>query len=93
MPMRSTNISQEDMKSMCQEAVNRAALYIAIEDDTDLKRAFAIHAINGTEWDESEMTEELYQMFRNLNDDEVSSLNSAQQILYETLGSMKGELI
>lgn len=53
------NISQEDMKSMCQEAVNRAMLFIAIKDDPDLYRAFAVNAIAGVKWDESEITEEL----------------------------------
>ena len=53
------NISQDDMKAMCKEAVNRAALFLAIKDDPKLYRAFAIHAIQGVEWDESELTEEL----------------------------------
>lgn len=54
------HISQEDMKVMCREAVNRAALFIAIQTDPQLYKAFAVYAIAGTEWDESEMTEELY---------------------------------
>lgn len=54
------NISQEDMKAMCKEAVNRAAAYVyAIKDDPKLYKAFAVHAINGVEWDESETTGEL----------------------------------
>jgi len=55
------DISQEDMKAMCKEAVNRAAAFLAIKDSPQLYRAFAVHAIYGREWDESEMTEELRQ--------------------------------
>ncbi len=55
------NISQEDMRRMCKKAVNRAALYIALKESgrptTD--QAFAIHALGSTEWDESEVTEEI----------------------------------
>ncbi len=55
------NISQEDMRRMCKQAVNRAALYIA---HTRSKRphtmqAFAIHAAECTDWDDAEMTEEI----------------------------------
>jgi hypothetical protein len=53
------NISQEDMKAMCKKAVSRAAAFIAIKDDPRMYKAFAIHSINGFEWDESEMTEDL----------------------------------
>jgi hypothetical protein len=55
------NISQEDTKAMCIEAVNRAALYIAIQSKPELNKAFAIHAIQGYEWYESELTEDLYE--------------------------------
>jgi len=55
------NISQEDMKAMCIEAVNRAALYIAIQSKPKLNRAFAINAIVGYEWYEAELTEDLYE--------------------------------
>jgi hypothetical protein len=54
------NISQEDMKAMCIDAVNRAALFLAIKDKPELYTAFAIHALQGVEWDEAELTEELY---------------------------------
>lgn len=55
------NISQEDMRRMCKQAVNRAALYIA---HTRSKRphtmqAFAIHAAECSEWDDAEITEEI----------------------------------
>lgn len=54
------NISQEDMKAMNKEAVNRAMLFLTIKSDPDLYRAFAIEALGCNEWDESEMTEDLY---------------------------------
>lgn len=49
------NISQEDMKSMCKDAVNRAAMFLKIKD-TNLYRAFTIHALGGFEWDDPEDT-------------------------------------
>lgn len=54
------NISQEDMKAMNKEAVNRAMLFLTIKSDPDMYRAFAIEALGCEKWDESEMTEELY---------------------------------
>lgn len=51
------NISQEDMKEMCRDAVNRAAMFLEIKDNNRLYRAFAIHAIEGAEWDDPEETE------------------------------------
>lgn len=54
------NISQEDMKAMNKEAVNRAMLFLTIKSDPNMYRAFAIEALGCEEWDESEMTEELY---------------------------------
>ena len=55
------HISQEDMKAMNKEAINRAMLFLTIKSDPDLYRAFAIEALGCEEWDESEMTEDLYQ--------------------------------
>ena len=52
------NISQADMKDMCKTAVNRAALFLSIKDDPALYRAFAIHAIEGFEWDDAEQTDD-----------------------------------
>lgn len=52
-------ISQEDMKEMCKEAVNRAEVFIQILENNDLYRAFAIEAIDGIKWDEPELTEDL----------------------------------
>ena len=43
---------------MCKMAVNRAALFLSIKDDPNLYRAFAIHALEGFEWDDAEETED-----------------------------------
>lgn len=69
------NISQEDMKNMCKRAVNRAALYIA---HTHINRphtlqAFAIHAAECIDWDDSEITDEIEQ--------EMDLIALAEQIL------------
>lgn len=53
------NISQEDMRAMCKEAVNRAAVFLKVKDDPRLYRAFAIHAIEAVEWDDPEETEDM----------------------------------
>lgn len=55
------NISQEDMKDMCKKAVNRAALYIALQhsERPTTMQAFAIHSISCNEWDDSEITEDI----------------------------------
>lgn len=52
-------ISQEDMRQMCKEVVNRAELYLQIRNDPKLNLAFSVEAYYGREWDEPEMTEEL----------------------------------
>lgn len=52
------DISQSDMMEMCKMAVNRAALFLKIKDDPSLYRAFAIHALEGFEWDNAEETED-----------------------------------
>lgn len=52
------NISQEDIRSMCKMAVNRAALFLKMQDDPALYRAFAVHALEGFEWDDAEDTED-----------------------------------
>lgn len=44
------------MKTMCRDAVNRAAMFLEIKDDPSLYKAFAIHAIEGSEWDNPERT-------------------------------------
>lgn len=50
-------ISQEDVREMCRDAVNRVAMFLKIKDDPSIYRAFTIHAIEGTEWDNPEETE------------------------------------
>lgn len=52
------NITQADMKDMCKMAVNRAALFLKISEDPALYRAFAIHAVEGIEWDDAEETDD-----------------------------------
>lgn len=52
-------ISQEDIKEMCKDAVNRAALYIKLCDDPKLIRAFLIEAMDCSQWDEPEMTQDI----------------------------------
>ena len=51
------NISQEDMRDMCKEAVNRAALYLSLSDKE--REAFKIEAINCDNWDNAEITEDI----------------------------------
>ena len=53
------NISEEEIKEMCREVVNRAALFLEIQKDPKLLKAFSIEAIYGIEWDEPQITEEL----------------------------------
>lgn len=43
------NISQDDMMIMCKDAVDRAALFLSIQD-TDLYEAFTIYSVPGLEW-------------------------------------------
>ena len=52
------NISQEEMKEMCREVVDRAALFLEIQKAPQLLKAFSIEAIYGIEWDEPHVTEE-----------------------------------
>ena len=49
------NISQADMRDMCKNAVNRAAMYLGLSDDE--KEAFKVEAINCDNWDNAEFTE------------------------------------
>ena len=55
------NISQEDMRAMCKQAVNRAALYIAHtrSNRPHTMQAFAMHAAGCNEWDDAEITDEI----------------------------------
>ena len=45
------NISQDDMKAMCRDAVNRAALYLELQKD-GLSDVFSIYSIPGLNWDD-----------------------------------------
>ena len=44
-------ISQEDMKAMCKQAVNRAAVFLKVLSDPDMYKAFSLHAAFCTQWD------------------------------------------
>ncbi len=50
------NISNEDIKAMCKDAVNRAAAFLDIMNNPDMYRGFVMYAINGTQWDDAETT-------------------------------------
>ncbi len=52
-------IPDEEIKRMCKEAVNRAALFWQIIEDERLLKTFAIEAYTCGEWDEPELTEDL----------------------------------
>lgn len=41
---------------MCKEVVNRAALFLEIQKDPGLYKAFAIEAFDSAKWDEPQMT-------------------------------------
>ncbi len=53
------NISQEDMKAMCKQAVNRAAVFLTVMSEPDMYKAFSIYSIVGINWDDPEMTNDL----------------------------------
>lgn len=53
------NISQEDMKAMCKQAVNRAAAFLTVISNPDMYKAFSMNAIVCSKWDDPEMTEDL----------------------------------
>lgn len=48
------NISQEDIEDMCKNAVDRAALFLSIQE-SDLYRPFAVYALPGLEWDKADI--------------------------------------
>jgi len=56
------DISQEDMREMCKNAVDRAALFLSIQN-TGLYKAFAIYAVPGLEWDDADMEGEFGKRF------------------------------
>ena len=45
------NISQDDMRSMCRNAVNRAALYLELQKN-GLSDVFSIYSIPGLNWED-----------------------------------------
>ena len=53
------HISNEDIKVMCKDAVNRAAAFLEIANNPDMYRGFVMYAINGTQWDAAEATDYL----------------------------------
>lgn len=53
------NISQEDIKAMCKQAVNRSAVFLKIISDPDMYKVFSIHAIDCKQWDDPEVTADL----------------------------------
>lgn len=63
------NISQEDMKSMCKQAVNRASLMLEFLAEPDLADTFfSIEACAGKEWDNPEVTDEIQKMWIQINE-------------------------
>lgn len=46
------NISQEDMKAMCKDAVNRAAVIMRAMPYEELQRAVVLFGYSTSEWDE-----------------------------------------
>lgn len=52
-------IKQEDIKAMCKQAVNRAAMFLKIQNDPEMYKAFAIYAVMCSDWDDVEETEEI----------------------------------
>ena len=53
------NISQEDMKTMCKQAVNRAAVFLKVMSNPDMYKAFSLHAVICRKWDDPELTDDL----------------------------------
>lgn len=53
------NISNDDIKDMCKETVNRADMFLRIQQDPELYKAFAIWAFDSKAWDDNEVTDQL----------------------------------
>lgn len=53
------NIPNDEIKKMCKEVVNRAALFLEIQKDPELYKGFAIEAFDSAKWDEPVMTDNL----------------------------------
>ncbi|MCQ2485332.1 MAG: hypothetical protein MJ168_08370 [Clostridia bacterium] len=45
------NISQDDMRDMCKEAVNRSAVLEQMFNDEELKKALIFYGYSTNEWD------------------------------------------
>lgn len=45
------NISQDDMRDMCKEAVNRSAVLEQMFNDEELKKALILYGYSTNEWD------------------------------------------
>lgn len=56
------NISQEDMRAMCQDAVNRAALFLDIQN-TKMYEPFAMYALPALKWNDADTENEFAQQF------------------------------
>lgn len=62
-------ISQEDMKQMCKRVVNRASLYVdKICNSHRMHKAFLIYASHCLSWDEPEITDEIKEELKFLED-------------------------
>ena len=59
------NISQDDMKAMCQEAVNRCYLYLSIQG-TKLEQGFDIFGYDSAKWDNPNPDETSVKKFEEL---------------------------
>ena len=53
------NISNDDIKDMCKEAVNCADMFLKIQQDPELYKTFAMWACDSKAWDEPEVTDQL----------------------------------
>ena len=60
------NISQDDMKTMCKAAVDRAAMFFKLIDEPQLYKAFVIYAAVGEHWDDAEITDEILEQVKTL---------------------------
>lgn len=64
------NISQDDMRTMCKEAVNRADAFLKIQQDAEAYHAFKSNAIYAAEWDDADKAavQEIYDSYCHLCD-------------------------
>lgn len=65
------NISQEDIKTMCQEAVNRCYLYLSIQG-TNLEHGFDIFGYACSNWDNPCPNTEYVEQFKTILSNTVS---------------------